>query len=168
MKNKFPLLLLSGLLITLLYNSCKKDSQNSIQVLFTNTPWQLASVVAHNFVGNSETSRDTLNVNCDSLQVFTFYKDNTCNYTNFDCLPQKSTTASWSLAPNKLYLIANIVCKDTTANGSSMPFIDAHILNLGQYSMVLETGDIQPNYSLTAKRRIVTYGFVSQKALGLN
>ncbi len=168
MKNKFLLLLLSGLLITVLYNSCKKESQNSIQVLFTNGAWQLASVVAYNYVGNTQMSTDTLNVNCDSLQVFTFNKNNTCTYTNFDCLPQTSATASWSLAPNKLYLIANVVCKDTSAAGSSMPFINAHIVNLGQFSMVLQTGDIQPNYSLTAPRRIVQYGFINQKALGVN
>src|ERR1700744_5477873 len=107
MKNKFLLLLLSGLLITLLYNSCKKETQNPIQALFSNGVWQLASVQAFHYTGNTLDSTEVLDTACNLIQVFTFNKDNTCVYTNFDCITQTSASASWSLSPNKLFLMAN-------------------------------------------------------------
>jgi hypothetical protein len=162
-KNKFTLLLLSGIIITLIVNSCKKDNQGAIQTLFTGGTWQLASVLAFNYVGNTQMSIDTLNDSCKLTQFFTFNTNNTCTYTNFDCITQTATPAPFSLTPNQLILNAQIVCKDTTAAGTSMPFANAGIVNLGQYSLILQTGDIQPNYSLTKKRRIVQYGFIRQK-----
>jgi len=165
MKKTCWLLLLSGLTITLLYNSCKKEDQSPIQGLFTAGTWQLASVMAFNYTGNILVSTDTLT--CSNLiQQFTFNNNNTCTYTNFDCITQTSASAQWSLSSNQLFLYANVVCKDTTAAGSSKPFAYASIQNLGQFSLVLQTGDIQPNYSLTKPRRIVQYGFINLKALG--
>lgn len=149
-------------------NSCKKMNQNPIQALFTGGTWQLASVMAFNYVGPSQISTDTLNTTCLLTQNFTFNTNNTCTYTNFDCIMQTPQAAQWSLTPNELFLQTNIVCKDTTAAGSSMPFSYAQILNLGQYSLVLQTGDIQPNYSLTQHRRIIQYGFVRQKVNGVD
>jgi len=162
MKNKNLLLLLSGLIIALVINSCKKDDTGSIKTLFTGGKWQLASVLVFHYVGNSQISTDTLNDSCKLTQFFTFNTDNTCVYSNFDCITQTSTTAPYSLTANQLFLTAPIVCKDTTAVGSSTPFSYAAIINLGNYSMVLQTGDISPNYSLTQVRRIVQYGFVRQ------
>jgi hypothetical protein len=158
-------LLLSGLMVTVLYNSCKKEGQSPIQGLFTSGSWQLASILVFNYTGNILISTDTLNTTCDSVQRFTF-TGNTCTYTNFDCIAQKSASATWTLSPNQLFLYANVVCKDTTKAGSSMPFTNAAIQNLGQFSLVLQTGDIQPNYSLTKPRRIMQYGFINIKALG--
>lgn len=145
-------------------NSCKKSSQTTIQTLFTGGTWQLASVLVFNFTGNMQTSIDTLNTTCTQTQFFTFNTNNTCTYTNFDCIPQTPPGATWDLTQNQLVLNAQVVCKDSTAAGSSMPFANAQIINLGQYSLVLLTGDIQPNYSLTAKRRQVQYGFVRVSA----
>jgi hypothetical protein len=168
MKNRRLLLLLTGLTIALVINSCKKSGQTPIAALFTGGTWQLASVMAFNYTGNSLISTDTLNTDttCHSTQFFTFNTDNTCTYTNFDCLTQTPPAAKWTLSQNQLFLTANVVCKDTTAAGSSMPFANAAIINLGQFSMILQTGDIQPNYSLTKKRRIVEYGFIRQKLAG--
>jgi hypothetical protein len=156
------LILFTGLVI----NSCKKEKVNAIQALLVGK-WQLASVEATYYTGNTMDSTVTLNTTCDSLQVFTFKSDNTCTYTNFHCLPQPISNGQWTLTQNQLYLESNMVCKDTTAAGSSKPFSYAQIYNLGQFSLVLNTGDVQPNYSLTAKRKIVQYGFINQKSLGI-
>jgi hypothetical protein len=162
MRNKHLLILVSVLMIALAVNSCKKSGQSPIAALFTGGRWQLASVMAFNYTGNTLTSTDTLNNNCTFNQSFTFNTNYTCTYTNFDCILQTPAAANWSLSANQLFLYANVVCKDNTAAGSSKPFINAQIINLGQFSLVLETGDIQPNYSLTKPRRIVQYGFIRQ------
>jgi hypothetical protein len=162
MKNKYLFMLISGLVIALMINSCKKTTQSPIAALFTGGRWQLASVLVFNYTGNTQTSTDTLNTSCTLNQFFTFNTNYTCTYTNFDCISQTPAAANWSLSANQLFLYANVVCKDTTAAGSSMPFANAQIINLGQFSLVLQTGDIQPNYSLTKPRRIVQYGFIRQ------
>lgn len=163
MRTKTLLLLFTGLTIVILYNSCKKDTQGSIQTLFTTGTWQLASVQVFHYIGSQQISADTLNTDCDLVQNFTFNKNNTCTYTNFDCVAQPIASGNWGLTENKLFLEANMTCKDTTAAGSSKPFANSQIINLGQYSLILQTGDIQPNYSTTKKRTIIRYGFVRQK-----
>jgi hypothetical protein len=162
MKNKTTVLFVLGLMmVSLLINSCKKDNQGTIETLFTSGKWQLASVVATVYLGDAVTSTNTLNTTCDSTQIFIFNTDKTCTYTNFDCLPQKSA-GTWSISSDKLTLYADMSARDTTAKGSSKPFNGARIINLGQYSMVLDAGDIQ-DYSVTKPRRVVRYGFVRQK-----
>ena len=163
MNNKRLLLLITGLITALVINSCKKDNESPIHALFIGGTWQLASVQAFNYTGNTLDTTITLNDSCHLTQFFTFNADNTCTYTNFDCLPQSPPAGQWSLEGDQLHLNCSIVCKDTTAVGSSKPFSTAFIYNLGQYSMILQTGDIQPNFSLTKKRRIVQYGFIRQK-----
>jgi len=166
MKNKRSLLIFAALLLAISINSCKKNNQSPIQSLFTGGKWVLASVLAFNYIGNTQVSIDTLNTACDSSQYFIFNKDNTCTFTNFDCIKQVSQPARWTLSPNQLFLQANVVCQDTVAADNSMPFANAGIQNLGQFSLVLQTGDIEPNYSLTKPRRIVQYGFVRQQLNG--
>jgi hypothetical protein len=171
MKNKRVLFFLLGVVgIGLVVNSCKKQTQNPVEQLFVGGQWQLASVTASYYTGNALDSTVTLNSDtvCHQQQYFTFYANNTCTYTNFDCLTQSPAAASWSLTGNEVYLQAGVVCKDTTAKGSSMPFAYAEIVNLGQYSLVLNIGDIQPNYSLTQLRVIYQYGFVRQKLNGVD
>jgi hypothetical protein len=169
MKNKIPLVFVLGLvIINLLSNSCKKDADSNIPHLLTTGTWELATVQVSNFIGNSQIDTAvTLYVGCDSTQTFTFNVDNTCTFVNFACLAQK-TTGTWSLTPNRLYLTSDMTAKDTTGNvGSAVkqtqPFSNAQISTLGVYSLVLQTGDVQPNYSSTARRRIVRYGFIKQK-----
>jgi len=162
MKYKIPLLLLLGfVLINLFINSCKKDTQGSISSLFTQGKWQLASVLVTNTSGLT-TTIDTLNTTCDSTQVFTFNTDNTCTYTNFDCKPQVAN-GHWALSTDQITLSADIICKDTTAAGTSRPFLVSQIVNLGQYSMVLQTGDYNVIPTTLNKTRVVRYGFVRQK-----
>jgi hypothetical protein len=172
MKNKKILFSLTVAILAiagLVINSCKKDNQNSVETLLTRGKWQLASVMVYNFVGSSQVgTTDTLNTNCDSTQIFTFNTNNTCGYTNFECIPQKST-GSWTLSSDQLTLISNMTCIDTLIGGKvdplpSKPFQNTKIINLGQYSLVLETGDINTFYTSTTKRRIVQYGFVHQIA----
>jgi hypothetical protein len=164
MKTKIPFLFVSGLLlINLLSNSCKKDAQTSIQTLFTTGKWQLASVEKTISVGDTIKLDTILNTTCDTTQLFTFNADKTCSYTNFDCIHQPPANGHWSLSDDQLFLISDVTCKDTTAVGSSKPFAIARIDNVGQYSLVLTTGDIQ-NYTSNTRRTIIRYGFIRQKA----
>jgi len=162
MKYKRLLLFSLGLLTSMVINSCKKENQSAIQVLFTGGSWELASILVFNYTGNTLVSTDTLNTSCNVSQYFTFNNSGTCSYTNFDCLAQPKANGTWSLTTNQLYLQSNIVCKDTTAAGSSQPFSNAAVFNLGEFSLVLNTGDIQPNYSLTKPRKVVQYGFIRE------
>jgi len=163
MKSKRALLIITGLLVALIINSCKKTTISPIQQLFTGGTWELASLQTTYYTGNTADSTVTDSSTCLTSQFFTFNTNYTCTYTNFDCITQTSAAAPWSLTGNQLYLQTAVVCKDTTKAGSSTPFAYAQIENLGVYSLVLNTGDIQPNYSLTAQRKIVTYGFIRQK-----
>jgi len=172
MKNKkilFSLTIAVLVIAALVINSCKKDNQNSVEILLTRGKWQLASVMVYNFVGSSQVgTTDTLNTNCDSTQIFTFNSNNTCGYTNFECIPQK-TSGSWTLSSDQLTLISNMFCADTLVGGlpdpkTVQPFINTKIINLGQYSLILQTGDVNTFYTSTTKRRIVQYGFVHQVA----
>lgn len=168
MKSKRLLLILTGLVIALIINSCKKNTQSPIHSLFTGGTWQLTSLQVTYYTGNQADSTVTLPVPCK--EDFTFNADNTCTYTNFDCITQTSPAAAWSLTGDQLYLQTNVVCKDTVSGSvvNTTPFSYASIQNLGQFSLVLWTGDIQPNYSLTAKRKIYQYGFVRQKVNGVD
>jgi hypothetical protein len=162
LKIKAPFLLLLGLIFMSLYiNSCKKDNSGSIQTLFTGGSWQLASVTVYNYVGSNSTTY-LLDTACNTTQLFTFNSNNTCTYTNFDCITQKKT-GTWSLSGNQLNLLVNMTCADTLAGNipaTGQPFANALITNLGQYSLVLETGDINTYYNATTKRKIIQYGFV--------
>jgi hypothetical protein len=170
MKNKIPLVLVLGLvIINLLSNSCKKGDNSNIPHLLVSGTWQLATLQVSNYIGDSQISVDTLNDSCLLTQLFTFNENNTCTYTNYACQSQ-TTTGTWTLTPNKLYFASNMICKDTVPGGKgalrdTMPFTNTQINTLGTYSMVLQTGDVQPNYSPTSRRRVVRYGFIRQKAV---
>jgi len=164
MKRKHWLLFLLGFVLTgMVVNACKKNNETTVPLLFTRGKWQLASVVV-TITKGSTTVLDTLNTTCDSTQLFTFNTNNTCTYTNFDCKPQVSN-GSWSLSQDQLTLVADMTCKDTTAVGTSKPFINAQIVNMGQYSMVLQTGDYNVIPTSTNSTRTVRWGFVRQKTI---
>ncbi|TSD67778.1 hypothetical protein FFF34_010430 [Inquilinus sp. KBS0705] len=169
MKNKRILFSLAGLVVaSFVINSCKKEDQSNIPNLFSTGAWQLASVNVYHYIGDAQESVDTLNTDCDTTQLFIFNKDMTCTYTNFDCKAQPTATGTWSLAKNKLTLYADMVCKDTTAVGSSKPFANAQIFNIGQFSLVLQTGDTNPYYTSTQVRTVTRYGFIRQKTTSTN
>jgi len=168
MKNKKKIFFLTALVaIGLFINSCKKDNQNSRSTLLTRAPWQLASVMVFNYVGTSQVgATDTLNTTCDSTQIFTFGADHTCKYTNFECLPQKSS-GTWSLSSDQLTLMSTLAATDTLPGNiidpvKIMPFANTKIVTLGIYSMVLQTGGINIFVTPTTRYRIVQYGFVHQ------
>jgi hypothetical protein len=151
-------------------NSCKKESQTQlVESLLTNGQWQLASVMVFNYEGSTQLATDTENTACSLKQVFQFTSNHNCTYSNFACKTQNSS-GNWSLTSNDLYLQANMSAIDTVlgTNGADTtidrPFIYAQIYNLGQYSLVLQTGDISTYYNPTTRRRIVQYGFVHPTA----
>ncbi|MFD2145195.1 hypothetical protein [Mucilaginibacter antarcticus] len=165
MKYKLPFTLIFGLLaINLLVNSCKKEQRNTLPTLLTTGgAWQLASVQYTILVGDTVKLDTALNIDCDTTQIFTFTADNNCTYTNFNCKVQPTARGKWQLSQNRLFLNSTVVCQDTTAAGSSTPFSNAQIVNLGEYSLVLRTGDLQ-NFNNGARRKVIRYGFVRQKA----
>jgi hypothetical protein len=162
MKSKtLPLFLLGFVLMALLVNSCKKATQGTIESALTSGNWQLASVTQTTYLGEAITSTETLNTNCSLTQIFSFKTDNSCTYTNFECV-QQNVSGKWSLSPDKLILYVDMTSQDTTSAGSSKPFSTSRIINLGLYSMVIETGPVS-NFSTTVPRKIRRYGFVKQK-----
>ncbi len=162
MRNKTQLLFLLGLIfIAMAINSCKKAAQGTIESALTSGGWQLASITQTTYLGEAITSTETLNTNCPLTQIFSFKTDNSCTYTNFECR-QQSTSGNWSLSPDKLILYVDMTAQDTTAVGTSKPFSTSRIINLGLYSMVIETGPVS-NFSTTVPRKIRRYGFIRQK-----
>lgn len=164
MKTKLLLCVLAGaVLIGIAVNSCKKSS-NYLPTLLTNKQWQLASVQVYHYTGALQDSVVTLDTTCSRTQIFRFNSNNTCTYTNFDCIPD-SANGHWSFSTDHLYLNTDMICKDTSSasGGNSVPFKSARIINLGQYSLVLQTGNLDTYYSPTQKRIIYQWGFVRVK-----
>jgi len=162
MKNKYPLLFLLGLIaVSMLSNSCKKDTQATVESLLARGKWQLASVQVLNYIGSSNTSTNTFNTTCGLNQTLTFNDDNTCTYEDFSCITQ-SSKGQWQLSFDKLTLQSTLSCTDTLAGAmvTAMPFKTARIVNLGQYSLVLETGDLSSYFLATDKRHVKRYGFI--------
>jgi hypothetical protein len=142
--------------------SCKKNNQDYLNTLLADGQWQLASVLAYNYTGAIQNFVDTLNTSCTNNQTFTFNTDGTCTYTNYDCIPQ-TATGHWSLSKDKLYLMSDIKLQDTVASDNSLPFHNAQIRNLGQYSLVLRTGYLNTYYPPNQQRVIYEFGFVRVK-----
>src|ERR1700761_220556 len=101
-KKNLLLLLVIISVIVLINNSCKKQQQTTVTQQLSAGPWQLASVQV-TYTNKLVTTDTTLNTTCNSSQVFTFNADNTCTYTNFDCLSQTSS-GHWSLSADQLTL----------------------------------------------------------------
>ncbi|HEY4198755.1 MAG TPA: lipocalin family protein [Mucilaginibacter sp.] len=161
MKYRLPLFVLCCFaVIGLTTNSCEKNNSDNIPVLFTGGQWQLSSMQVTYATGaltDSVVFRDTT---CTFIQAFTFNADNTCTFTNYSCDPQTSS-GHWSLSTNKIFLNSDISVDSSGVK--VMPFKNAQIQNLGQYSLVLNTGDLQSYYLPTTKRVITQYEFVRVK-----
>jgi len=143
--------------------SCKKTTQDYIKTLLTDSQWQLASVQVSYNTGSLQDSLVNLDTLCNLIQTFKFNTDNTCTYTNFDCITQ-TATGHWALSQNELLLSTDLKTTDTVASDNSVPFRSAQIINLGQYSFIINTGDLETYYSPTQKRKITTYGFIRVKS----
>jgi hypothetical protein len=162
MKFKFPLFILCGfVLIGLMTNSCKKSNQDYIQTLFVGGHWQLSNMQVSYYTGAAQDSVILMDTACTFTQQFTFNADNTCTFTNYSCKPQPTATGTWSLSTDKLFLNSNISVDSSGVK--VIPFKNAQIVNLGQYSLVLQTGDLETYYPPDMKRIITRYGFVRQK-----
>jgi hypothetical protein len=142
--------------------SCKKNNQDYIQTLLTDGQWELGSVIVYHYIGSQYTT-DTLNTTCNLVQKFQFNTDKTCTYTNFDCISQ-TATGHWALSQNELLLSTDLKTTDTVATDNSVPFRSAQIINLGQYSFIIQTGDLETYYSPTQVRTIYNYGFIRVKS----
>ena len=154
--------------VGLLVNSCKKNNQDYIETLIVGNQWQLSSATVTTYTGATQTSQVTLDTACTLTQMFKFNADNTCTYTNFDCLTQ-TTKGSWARSQDKLFLNVNMLAKDTITRAAdttthSKPFQTARIVNLGQYSLILQTGNLETYYSSTQIRVIYQWGFVRVKS----
>lgn len=154
-------------MVGLVVNSCQKTKQDYIATLIAQNQWQLSSATVTTYTGSTQISQLTLDTACLVTQIFKFNTDNTCSYTNFDCLTQ-ATKGTWGLSQDKLFLNVNMTCKDTIARADttthSKPFQTAQIVNLGQYSLVLKTGDLETYWSPTQRRVIYQWGFVRVKS----
>ncbi len=137
-------------MLILLVNSCKKDNNDTPAYFLTQGKWQLASVQIFHFVGDvqqKQTKADTVLINC--TQTVVFKNDNTCTFSNFKC--NNTLNGSWQIDPNSLILKSQGL--DTLSK-------DARIITLGQYSLVVQTGDISTYYKATTVRNITVYGYV--------
>jgi len=162
MRNKFLLffLLVAAVITGFMVNSCKKDA-DYLPTLLTTGKWQLASVQVQHLVGDTLKTTDTLYTACSLDQFFTFNTDGSCTFANYSCNTQPVATGHWAFSTNKLSLISDMVCD--SAGTSTKPFKVAQILNLGQYSLVLRTGNLESFYPPTRKRTLTRYGFVRVK-----
>jgi hypothetical protein len=152
------------LLIALAVNSCKKTDQSNIPNLLTTRQWELGSLLVFHYIGDAQQPTDT--ITCDTTQIFRFFKDGACTYTNFNCA-EPIATGSYSLSSTKVVLLADLTFRDTTLTGTARPFANAQISNLGDFSMVLETGDTQAYYTSNQPRTIYRWGFIRQKEVSI-
>ncbi|OCX50640.1 hypothetical protein BEL04_22990 [Mucilaginibacter sp. PPCGB 2223] len=158
----FALLCLAA--VTLFFNSCKKDNGDTLAYFLTNGKWTLASVTVLHYVGDTQGKTDTLNATCAADQVYIFNADGTCSYSNYHCITQNSS-GTWNVDQDNLTLSCNMSAQDTSKGNkvTVKAFQAALIDNLGQYSLVLKTGDIQAYYKATTVRTITRYGFVHSR-----
>ena len=164
MKNKYILSILCVLLaVSFMVNSCKKDNQLSlVKTFFNDSKWQLATVERKDKLNGLVVS-DTTYAPCDLNQYFTFSSNNTCTYTNYHCISQ-AQSGTWALTNFGLYLTSNIALQDTISADScckvTHPFQYVEISTVGNYSLILRTGDIGSFATTNLKATIYLYGFV--------
>jgi hypothetical protein len=165
-QNKLPvLIILVFMLGGWLVSSCKKTDEGSYINVFLagGPPWQLVSQQVSYYNGDTLKRTDTLNRNCTQNQVFAFSGNGTCTYTNYSCITQ-SVQGTWQLTTqDSLLLKSNIVCKDTTATGTSRPFANTQVINLGQNSLVLQAlriDTLRKTPVVVLRRRVTRYAFI--------
>lgn len=145
------LLLIAGLAV----NSCKKNDQSSITGFLTQRPWKLALKQRFAYLNNVLVRTDTLQSSCALTQTLTFNTGNTYTYQNYACATG-TVTAPWSITADYLYLNLNSVIAVNSAKAQNV----ARIINLGQYSLVFDAGDINTIHKTTDSVIIFRYGFI--------
>ncbi|MGV8878963.1 MAG: hypothetical protein ACOH2A_08025 [Sphingobacteriaceae bacterium] len=163
MKIKYSYSLLFGFtLLLLLTNACKKDKNTAVESFLTNGAWELANLQQFTYLGSVLQKTDTINRKCVINQTITFNNDRSCTYTgNFQCNSQ-SAKGNWNmLKKDTIRLQSDLSLKDST-NQLTQPFRDSRVVNLGQYSLVIETGDIGAIFTSRQVRKIFRYSFVHE------
>ncbi len=150
------LFLLISLIIYCGINSCKKSSQSSISSFLTQRLWNLALLQRYKYVNESLVKTDTINTVCALNQTLLFKADNTYNFGNYNC-KAGALNGNWSFTPDMLYLNLNSVISQTSKD--SKPNV-ARIINLGQYSLVFDAGDVNIPHAKTDTVVIYRYGFI--------
>lgn len=165
-RNHLPLFIIAILMLGgWLISSCKKEDSGSYINVFLagGREWQLASQQVNTYHGDTLKRTDTLNRTCTLNQVFNFSNDGNCSYTNYSCIGQ-AVRGTWQITTqDSLVLRVNILLKDTSARGSSRPFANAQIINLGQNSLVLQstiTDTFRRVPTVVLRRRITRYAFI--------
>lgn len=155
MKKLHFLFLLAMLFICLAINSCKKNDQTSITDFLTQRPWKLALKQRLAYVNNSLVKTDTLENTCKLSQTLTFNANKNYTYQNFACA-NSTVSAPWSITPDYLYLNLNSVISINSAKAQNV----ARIINLGQYSLIFDAGDVNTVHKTTDSVIILRYGFI--------
>lgn len=160
MKIKYNYILLCLVISSLLTSACKKDKNTAVDSFLTNGAWQLANLQQFTYLGSVLQKTDTINKKCVINQTITFNTDKSSTYSgNFQCNNQ-SAKGNWNLIKkDTIRLQSDLSLKDST-NQLTQPFRDSRVVNLGQYSLVMETGDIGAIFSSRQVRKILRYSFV--------
>ena len=163
----FPLLtvLLAGILLTLLLNSCKKDEQASLRDYLSGYGrWELASLQSTSSKRFAVSVTDTLITTCGTDRFnLAFDASNNVSFQNFQCL-KGTATGSWTLNKDSLMMHINVRVTDTLHRTSKaenlVPFANARIETLGRNSLVLIIGDIKPYYPDDSTHVSYRYSFI--------
>lgn len=155
MTRKPKLLLLLVLLCAFAVNSCKKDNQTSLTTFLTRQPWKLALKQRFAYVNSVLVKTDTVQSSCSLTQTLNFKTDNSYTYQNYACA-NNTISAKWSFTADYLYLNLNSVIAVNTTKAQNV----ARIINLGQYSLVFDAGDINTVHLPTDSVIVFRYGFI--------
>lgn len=156
MIKKLHFLFLPVLLFTCVaINSCKKSDQTSLTNFLTQRPWKLALKQRLAYVNNALVKTDTLESNCKLSQTLTFNTNKSYTYLNYVC-KSDAINAQWSFTPDYLYLNLNSIISINSTKAQNV----ARIINLGQYSLVFDAGDINTPHKTTDSVIVFRYGFI--------
>ncbi len=165
--NQHPKLLLPVFFLLMsccAFYSCKKDNQSSVSSFLTQSTWNLALTQRFKYVNQALIKTDTVNIGCALDQKLTFRKDNTFTFTNYNC-KTGNLNGNWSFSPDMLFLNTD---QSITKNSKGIQN-PAHFINLGQYSLIFDAGDVyvygneNTYYKKTDTVVVYRYGFIHSK-----
>ncbi|MGI4752068.1 MAG: hypothetical protein ACRYFB_15650 [Janthinobacterium lividum] len=155
MTKKLYFLILPALLICFAINSCKKNDQASLSDFLTQKPWKLALKQRLAYVNSALVKTDTLENACKLSQTLTFNSNHNYTYQNYSCA-SGNINAAWSFTSDYLYLNLNSIISINSAKVQNV----ARVINLGQYSLVFDAGDINTIHKTTDSVIVFRYGFI--------
>ncbi len=132
----------------------------SLTDFLTRQPWKLALKQRLTYVNNALVKTDTLENNCKLSQTVNFNKNGNYTYQNYNCA-NGNVSAAWSFTPDYLYLNLNSDISVTKATPTAPSKQNAaRIINLGQYSLVFDAGDVNIARKAPDSVIIFRYGFI--------